>query len=197
MVWVIWSRSGTDKTQEVIQIKEMYQAFMAPYLVSVRRDWDNMSDDTCYIGPDDSDQDRAGDKEKGRQKPQNDKSPVEKNAHVSPAACAKVCESAGLDISEEEFSQLGNEVERGHFIRDQYLRRVEEDKDGNFRRDRSCFQWKYQKGACCTSKNFKLGAPKREEDAENRFTSGWYSKGINDWIEAKGECEEPDWREPS
>lgn len=169
---------------------------MAPYLVSFRRDWDNMADDTCYIGPDDADQDRAGDKEKGRQKSQDDKNAVERNAHISPAACAKVCESAGLDIPEEEFTQLENDVERGHFIRERYLKRVEEDHDGGWRRDRSCFQWKYQKGTCCTSKSFKFGKPRHEDDDENRVTSGWYARGIKDWVDAKGDCEEPDWRKP-
>lgn len=179
-----------------MQIKDMYQAFMAPHLISFRRDWDNMAEDTCYIGPEDADQERTGDKERGRQKPQDDKNPIEKNAHVSPAACAKVCESAGLDISEEEFNKLDNDVARGHFIRDKYLKRVEEDKDGKFRKDRKCFQWKYKNGACCTSKNFKFGKPKKEEDDANRVTSGWYVRGINDWIETAGECEKPDWREP-
>jgi hypothetical protein len=31
----------------------MYQAFVAPHMMPLRRRWDNLSDDVCYIAPDD------------------------------------------------------------------------------------------------------------------------------------------------
>lgn len=169
---------------------------MSPYLVSFRRDWDNLSDDTCYLSPDPEAQEHAGGKERDRQKPENEKTPIEKRAHESPAACAKVCEAAGLDLPWEELEKIENDVDRGHFIREHYDQRIAHDEDGGFRRDRSCYQWRYQKGQCCTSKSFRFGATKREGNDEDRWTSGWYVRGIKDWIEARGECTEVEWKEP-
>lgn len=166
---------------------------MAPHLVSFRGDWDNGSDDTCYIGPEDEQQKRAPDHEKGRQKKQNEKNVIERSAHNSAAACSKVCEAAGLDINEEEYESLDSDVMRGLHIHDKYAERRN---DKKFRKKRDCFQWKYNKGVCCTSRSFKLGKPKRENNKEDKWTSGWFVKGINDWIDAKGDCDKVAWKEP-
>lgn len=172
----------------------MYETFFAPNLIPLREEWSNMSDDTCFIGADDESQNRVGDHEKGRQKPEDQKSPVEKRAHLSPASCAHVCEAAKLDINEEEFNHLETDQEREELIQRKYDERAKDNND--FKKDRQCFQWKYYKGACCTHRSFKLGTPKGV-GAEDKYTSGWFVKGINDWIDARGECDGINWREPS
>ncbi|ROT41193.1 hypothetical protein SODALDRAFT_322382 [Sodiomyces alkalinus F11] len=68
--------------------------------------------------------------------------------------------------------------------------------------DRKCFQYRYHKGVCCTSRSFKLGVPRRDAKAhlpdklEDVWQSGWHLQGISDWIAAKGECREPKWKVP-
>ena len=156
-------------------------------------DWDNLSDDTCYIGEDEEDQNRAGKDAKNRQKKEEEKNAIEKRAHMSPASCARVCEAARLDISDDEFNAIEHETERGNFVREKYEARRGDEK---FLKDRHCFQWRYHKGACCTAKSFKLGKPKKEDSADNKWTSGWFVKGIEDWVKARGECKEINWKEP-
>lgn len=76
------------------------------------------------------------------------------------------------------------------------------------RKSRKCFQWRYRDGVCCTSRSFRLGAPRhatweereaakarpgdkggdRGED-DVRWHSGWHVDGIRDWVDAMGECE--------
>lgn len=179
-----------------MQIKDIYHAFVAPHLVTLRRDWDNLSDETCYVGPAPEEQQRVGDRERERQKPQDQKNAVEAQAHVSSAACSKVCEAAGLDIDANEYGALPNDVDRGRYIRERYENRIVGDFDLGFRSQRSCFQWRYQNGACCTSNSIKLGTPKREDGDEKRWTSGWFVRGINDWVEARGTCNEIAWKVP-
>lgn len=185
----------TKASQDIMQIKDIYHAFMSPHLVSLRPEWDNGSDDVCYIASDGESQDKADDKARDRQKPEHEKSFAEKKAHVSPAACAKVCEAAGLDISEEEYTGLTSDVERGQLIHRKYDGKVNSEKGDDFKRNRSCFQWNYHKGACCTSRSFKLGTPKRQSKDDDKWTSGWFVKGINDWINARGECD-VEWKNP-
>lgn len=164
-------------------------------MIPFRLHWDNLSDDICYIGPDAEEQENAGEFEKGRQMKESEKNPVEKRAHISPANCAKVCEADGLDIPEDEFNDLENDVDRGHLIRELYQEKVDADASGDFRRSRKCFQWRYNQGACCTSRSFKLGKPRHEPD-EGKWSSGWFVRGINDWVQERGECTEVEWRTP-
>lgn len=152
-----------------------------------------MSDDTCYISPDEKAQEEAGGHEKGRQRKQEEKNPIEKLAHTSRSACALVCESAGLDISQEEFDHLGTDLERSDFVKAKY---DEKEGDVDFKKDRKCFQWRYHKGICCTSRSFKFGKPRPEKEKNERWTSGWFVQGIHDWVEARGECDSIAWRDP-
>ncbi|EHK27156.1 glycosyltransferase family 31 protein [Trichoderma virens Gv29-8] len=156
----VWQYEQTRTKQvgtpyDFMQIREMYYAFFAPKMVSFRKDWDNLSDDTCYIAPDEESQKKATQQQRDRQVKEGDKNVVQKYAHNSPAACAKVCEAA----------------------------------------DRKCFQWRFQKNVCCTAKSFKLGKPKKEKNDGDKWTSGWFVRGINDWIETKGECP-VEWKNP-
>jgi hypothetical protein len=148
----------------------------------------------CYVGPDD--QDRVSDSIKRQQKPEAEKTIVEKYAHRSAAACAKVCEAEGLDISDAEFSSLVTETDRGRFVREKY---EEKAKSGAFRLSRKCFQWKYENGVCFTSPTFTFGNPTQEpkegDGDEGAVTSGWFVKGIHDWVDAMGHCA-LDWIEP-
>ncbi|KAI6784462.1 uncharacterized protein J7T54_006507 [Emericellopsis cladophorae] len=195
-VSMIWQFEQTRKNKDTLLIKDLYEAFMAPHLTQFRRDWDNLSEDTCFIGPDEADQEYAGDMERSRQRLERDKNPVEKEAHKSPAACAKVCEADKLVIPEDEYAALPNDVDKGHYLRKKYDQRIEEDVDGAFQRGRTCFQWRYHQGACCTSQSFKLGKPRRGAIEEDRWTSGAFVKGIRQWIDATGECSGPNWRKP-
>ena len=177
-----------------MQIKDMYHTFFAPKMVPLRKDWSNLSDDKCFIAPDQESQDKASDQERKRQKPEEEKSPVERHAHENPAACSRVCEAWGLEISPEEYDSVSDDASDRHkLIMSKY---EEKSKDKNWNKERRCFQWKYHKGVCCTARSFKLGVPKREEKDENKYTSGWFVKGINNWIEGRGECSKVEWKEP-
>lgn len=171
----------------------MYQTFFAPNLLPYREDWTNLSDDVCYIGPEPEAQEHAGSHEKGRQMEEGKKSVVERTAHASPDACARVCEAAGLDFTPEEYEVLATDEERSEFLRQKYEEKSSSG-DINFLKKRSCFQWRLHKGACCISRSFKLGYPKKESD---KFTSGWFVPGIENWINSQDQCDGPAWREPS
>lgn len=180
--------------QEAIQIKDRYQAFMAPHVVPFRDAWDNLSDDVCYISRDEEAQKRAGDHEKARQKPENEKNVVERHAHESPATCAKVCEAAGLEIDEYEYERIESNVDRGMHIQ---ARLNERRHDESFKKNRTCFQWRYNRGACCVSRSFRLGRPRREDREEGTWTSGWFLSGVDDWVDAWAQCDKVDWKEVS
>ena len=167
---------------------------MAPHLVNFRSSWDNLSDDVCYISHVDTAQVIAGEHEKSRQKEDKDKNAVERAAHESPASCARVCEAAGLDIRDDEYDRIESNVDKSKHIREKFEAAR---KDQGFRKDRSCFQWRYNRGACCVSRSFKLGRPRREDKEEDKWTSGWFVNGIEDWIEARAQCEKVDWKEVS
>ncbi|KAG9249973.1 glycosyltransferase family 31 protein [Emericellopsis atlantica] len=194
-VSTLWQFEQTRKNKSTLLIKDIYEAFMAPSLTQFRQDWDNLSDDTCFIGPHQVDQENAGDTEKSRQKLEREKTIVEKEAHKSPTACAKVCEADKLMIPEDEYLALSDDIKKDHYLQEKYEKRIREDVGGVFRRGRSCFQWRYHQGACCISQSFKLGMP-RHGAVEDEWTSGFFVKGIKQWIEARGECLHPDWREP-
>lgn len=169
-------------------------------MVYFRRKWDNLADSTCYIGREG--QGRASPSMKAKQKEESEKTIVEKHAHRSAAACARVCEAEGLDISDAEFMALGTQTERARLVRDEYDAKAKH--DVLFRLNRRCFQWKYEDGVCWTSPHFTLGTPSppkvdNEEEGEDGdgevVTSGWFVKGITDWIDAMGDCA-VDWKEP-
>lgn len=180
----------TNTKQGILQIKEMYEAFMAPNLVPRREQYDNLSDDVCYLGPDEVAQNEAGEHEKSRQKPESEKNPAERGAHHGPDHCAAVCLSQGLDINEEQYNSLGSDSERYALLQSKY---DEKSKDRQWNLERQCFQWRYHKKACCIARSFKLGKPRTEERVEERWTSGWFIDGINKWIEGKGDCK-PAWK---
>ena len=152
-----------------------------------------MAQDRCFIAPDEAAQQRAGQRERDRQLQEQDKTAVERRAHESPEACALVCEAAGLELDQTELAAHGTTEDQSRLIMDKY---GEKKGDNRFTMARQCFQWRFHEGVCCTGKSFSLGAPKREKDPEKKWTSGWFVDGINDWIEAKGECHGPSWREP-
>lgn len=181
--------------QSLIQYRHLYHQFFEPHIAYFRRNWDNLSNGVCYIGPED--QSRLGEWYKSQQKPESEKNIVEKYAHRSAAACAKVCEAEGLDISDAEFSSLGTEMERGKYVREKYEKKAKS--DTLFKLNRKCFQWKYENGVCFTSPTFTLGNPteKPEEGKDGgTVTSGWFVQGISDWVETMGNCA-LDWKEPS
>lgn len=168
----------------------MYEAFVAPHLVPRRDNWDNLSDDVCFISPDEAAQDAASDREKSRQRPENEKNPIERQAHFSAEHCSKVCTADKLDISQEEYDRMENESERFSLVQSKY---DERSRDENWNRDRQCFQWRYHKKVCCVQRSFKLGQLKKESNVDDKWTSGWFVDGINNWIAAKGQCE-TEWR---
>lgn len=172
----------------------MYNTFFAPQLTSERRDWSNLSVDKCYIAPDEESQKKATEQERKRQVPEGEKNAVERHAHEGSRQCSRVCEAEGLLFPEEEWEALDTNEKQEDALRRKYRARSLKTEDWN--KGRKCFQWRYRQGVCCTAKSFKLGAPKREVKEEDKWTSGWFVEGINDWIKARGDCEKVEWREP-
>ncbi|SPJ75138.1 uncharacterized protein FTOL_04869 [Fusarium torulosum] len=187
-----WHFEQTRQKQGFIQIREMYHQFWEPHLKAEHEDWDNLSDDVCYVGFGPEAQAKATDKQRGRQRKENEKNAVEQHAHRSKEHCAMVCESENLDISENDYYGLKNDQERNEMIRSRY-----DQKKGDkiWHSGRRCFQWRFQNNVCCISKSFKRGKPHKEQKPEQKSTSGWFVKGINDWIDAKGDCT-PKWKDP-
>ncbi|KAH7149523.1 hypothetical protein B0J13DRAFT_621378 [Dactylonectria estremocensis] len=186
----VWDYEQKRTSTGFVQIKDMYEAFVAPHLVPRRDNWDNLSDDVCFISPDEAAQDAASDREKSRQRPENEKNPIERQAHFSAEHCSKVCTADKLDISQEEYDRMENESERFSLVQSKY---DERSRDENWNRDRQCFQWRYHKKVCCVQRSFKLGQLKKESNVDDKWTSGWFVDGINNWIAAKGQCE-TEWR---
>ena len=180
-------------------MRDLYYTFVAPKMVEYRQDWDNLSDDICYAEKSPEAQARMDPGLRGRQRPANQLNAAEEEAHLSADHCAKVC--AFGDEPEEVEEQADKDKDDGSWgfkIPD-----VLQGKNGAKRKQRekrlsrSCFQHRYSEGVCCTSKSFKLGAP-RDVDAppEKKWHSGWYLRGIQEWIDAKGDCEEVEWVKP-
>ncbi|KAF5018536.1 hypothetical protein F66182_9470 [Fusarium sp. NRRL 66182] len=188
-----WHFEKTREKKGFIQIREMYHEFWAPNLEPEHEEWDNLSDDVCYIGFEAEAQAKANDHQRSRQRKENEKNPMEQRAHHSKELCAKVCEGEGLDISEEEYYSLKDDKERNEMIKSRY-----DQKKGNkeWHASRRCFQWRYHNNVCCIARSFKRGKPRKEQKQEEKWTSGWYVQGINDWIDAKGDCA-PKWKNPS
>lgn len=172
----------------------MYRTFFAPKLVPLREDWSNLSNYRCFVAPDEESQNKATALERQQQVPDDRKNAVERHAHENAEACSRVCEAEGLEVSAEEYDALGTAQERGDFLRAKYHEKSAQNKD--WHRSRLCFQWSFRNGVCCTSWSFKLGMPMKEEREEDRWTSGWFVEGINDWIETQGECEGAKWTTP-
>lgn len=165
-------------------MKDLYDGLIAPKLQETRHDWDNLSDDTCYVNPDPDAQARAEGYQRDRQKKPEDMHDVEKEAWKSWENCAKVC--ALEDVTDdEEAAEKGDDaaaVKEANNVK---------------KRNRTCFQYRWNNEVCCTSRSFKLGAPKKRADSpKERWMSGWHLKGINDWIDAMGPCETPAWKAP-
>ncbi|KAK9445609.1 glycosyltransferase family 31 [Metarhizium brunneum] len=190
----LWEYEKSRNDSSLIQYRHLYHQFFEPHMAYYRKNWDNLSSGTCYVGPDD--QDRVSDWIKSQQKPESEKNIVEKYAHRSAAACAKVCEAEGLDIADSDFSSLLTETSRGKFVRAKYEEKAQ--RNTLFKLNRRCFQWKYDNGVCFTSPTFTLGGPiqEAEEGKDGEVvTSGWFVKGIADWVDAMGNCA-LDWIEP-
>ncbi|KAF5673304.1 hypothetical protein FHETE_3428 [Fusarium heterosporum] len=188
-----WHFEQTRQKKGIVQIREMYHHFWAPHLESEREDWDNSSDDVCYIGFGPQAQAKATDKQRNRQKKENEKNAVEQHAHRSKEHCAMVCESENLNITENDYYGLKDDKERNEMIRSRF-----DQKKGDkiWHSGRRCFQWRYQNNVCCIARSFKRGKPRKEPKPEEKSTSGWFVQGINNWIDAKGDCE-PKWKNPS
>ncbi|KAK9426182.1 hypothetical protein SUNI508_12543 [Seiridium unicorne] len=214
----VWQFEQTRKTDRTLLIKDLYQGLVAPKMQVQRQDWDNLSDDVCYINPDHNAQSRAGDHERGRQKKKNDLTDVEKDAWKSPEHCARVCEDEDVPDEDEwelkqkvvprdpepedsENAATANDTEKAEdtgpsdeAMREQWKTAMNERK-----KSRTCFQYRWHDEVCCTARSFKLGAPKAKPDEDRRkerWVSGWDLKGINDWIDAMGECTEVAWKTP-
>lgn len=165
-----WLYEKTRISKEPILIRDLYESLVAPKMVDTRHDWDNLSDDVCYVNPDPEAQKNAEGYQRDRQRKQGDMNPAEKEAWKSWENCSKVC-------------AYGDEHEKGSSLEK--------------KRKRECFQWRWNKEVCCISKSFKLGQPKEKApNKKDKWISGWYLKGIKDWIEATGECKEPRWVTP-
>ena len=177
-----------------MQYRHIFNHYFKPHLSYYRHNWNNGADATCYIGSDSETQSLAPQAAKDKQKKESQKNIVEQYAHMSAAACAKVCEAEGLDISTEEFTALDSEAQRGKLVRAKYLQKRR--KDPSFRLDRKCFQWRFYSGICCTASEFSFGAPTAEASSRDEMvTSGWFVRGIQDWADAMGNCK-ADWKEP-
>ncbi|KAF5621005.1 glycosyltransferase family 31 [Fusarium sp. NRRL 52700] len=186
-----WHFEKTRQKKGFIQIREMYHQFWAPQLEAEHDEWDNLSDDACYIGFGPEAQGKATDHQKGRQKKENEKNAIEQHAHRSKEHCAMVCEAENLDISEDDYYNLKDDKERNEMIRSRYSQKKG---DKEWHAGRRCFQWRYHNNVCCIARSFKRGKPRKEQKPEEKWTSGWFVQGINDWIEAKGDCT-PKWKD--
>lgn len=177
-----------------------------------RENWDNLSDDVCYLNPDPEAQRHADGHSRDRQKKEGEMNDVEKEAWKSWENCAKVCESQDVP-DEEEWDIRGiierednapstandTEVAEDTSPSDAAAREAWKKAMNEKKRNRSCFQYRWHEDVCCTAKSFKLGAPKMppdDGDAKAKWVSGWHLKGINDWIDAMGECKKPAWKTP-
>lgn len=180
-------------------IKDLYFGLVSRHIQDKRQDWDNLSDDVCYLNPDQAAQERATARERDRQRPLDQLTDAEKVAWKSPENCAKVCELE--DVTDEEEDEIKAYPRTEHSedtsfsdSADREARRKELDEK---KRGRTCFQYRWHQEVCCTSKSFKLGSPmSKPSDKKDRWVSGWHLKGIKDWIETADKCTEPAWKNP-
>ncbi|KAI2627328.1 glycosyltransferase family 31 protein [Hypomontagnella submonticulosa] len=208
----VWQFEKTRKTDRTLLIKDLYNGLIRPKMQVLRQDWDNLSDDVCYLNPDPDAQQRADEHARGRQKKEDEMNEVEKEAWKSWENCAKVCEYQD-EPDEEEWGLRGvverdedapgrandTEMAEDSSPSDAAARESRKKYMNEKKRNRSCFQYRWHDEVCCTAKSFKLGAPKMAPDSgdsKDQWTSGWYLKGINDWIDAMGDCKKPAWKTP-
>ncbi|KAI2625571.1 glycosyltransferase family 31 protein [Hypoxylon sp. NC1633] len=207
----VWQFEQTRKTDRALLIKDLYDALIRPKMQVSRQDWDNLSDDVCYLNPNPDAQRHAEGHLRDRQKKEHEMNEVEKEAWKSWENCAKVCESQ--DVPDEEWEGQGIVARKndGHGTTDSTesaedtspsdaaARAAWKKAMNEKKRNRSCFQYRWHEETCCTAKSFKLGAPKAAPEHGNskeKWVSGWHLKGINEWIEAMGECKKPAWKTP-
>lgn len=191
--------------QRTLLIRDLYEGLIAPKMQVLREHWDNLSDDVCYINPDPAVQAEADDHMKERQKDEKDMNAVEKEAWKSAEHCSRVCASQDVSDDDDEdgwtmhihtyprgASEDLNDKGKTEDVRDLREKEMLERK-----KNRSCFQYRYQNQQCCTSKSFKLGTPKpKSSELATKWVSGWDLKGINDWISATGDCKQAEWKTP-
>ncbi|KAI1466100.1 glycosyltransferase family 31 protein [Daldinia caldariorum] len=206
----VWQFEQTRKTDRVLLIRDLYDGLIRPKMQVSRENWDNLSDDVCYLNPDPDAQQRADGHLRDRQKKGEEMNDIEKEAWKSWENCAKVCESQdipdegrvirGITTREEELSTTNDtEVAEDSSPSDAAAREAWERAMNEKKRNRTCFQYRWHDEVCCTAKSFKLGAPKMPPDngdSRAKWVSGWHLKGINDWIDAIGECKKPAWKTP-
>jgi hypothetical protein len=198
-------------------IKDIYDALVGPKMTVQRQDWDNLSDDVCYINPDPDVQHRAEDHIRERQKKEEDMSDIEKVAWKSASHCSRVCEDEDVEDEDEWLAKqkvvprvstdpekdaaTAQDTEKAEdsgpsdaAAREQWHKTMSERK-----KNRTCFQWRWHDEQCCTARSFKMGAPKakpeKSDNSKDKWVSGWDLKGINDWIDAMGECKVA-WKTP-
>lgn len=211
---IVWQFEQTRKTDQTLMIKDLYHGLIAPKMQVRRKDWDNLSDDVCYINPNIDVQLRTDSLLLDRQKKFEEQNEIEKEAWKSPEHCSRVCKDQ--DVPDEELepgekivprrdeltdSATANDTEKAEdtgpsdaAARDAWHKEMLERK-----KNRTCFQYRWHDDVCCTSRSFKLGAPKSrpaDDKPKARWTSGWDLKGINDWIEATGDCTKVAWKTP-
>ncbi|KAM3521592.1 hypothetical protein MY4038_008977 [Beauveria bassiana] len=173
----VWQYEQTRTKTDALQLRDIYQAFVAPNMVPRRPMWNNLAEQRCLA------------------KPEDGRNVIEKHAHKSVEACARVCLAEGLDVDAEAYEKLKTDDERDWYLRQRYRRQTASKPISN---QRHCFSWRYREGKCCTSDSFKLGYPvggaKKEPDA----TSGWFVEGIDRWIKDHGQCPDgTDWVTPT
>ncbi|CAJ2502323.1 Uu.00g097170.m01.CDS01 [Anthostomella pinea] len=208
----VWQFEQTRKTDRTLMIKDLYHGLIAPKMQVMRENWDNLSDDVCYINPDPEAQERADGQARERQKNKDEMNEVEKEAWKSSENCRKVC--ASEDVPDDEdwdrrrvmarragdpATANNTEIAEDTSPSDATARDTWKSLMNEKKRNRTCFQYRWHDEVCCTSRSFKLGAPKTppgDDDVKAKWKSGWDLKGINDWIEAMGECKEPAWKTP-
>ncbi|KAJ0125242.1 glycosyltransferase family 31 protein [Diaporthe amygdali] len=86
-----FERQRYTRTQEPLLLKEVYYEYFEPKLVPVREDWDNQSDNLYYIDLDSPDH-TWEDWRITRAPREEDKSELEKLAHLSADDCARACD---------------------------------------------------------------------------------------------------------
>ena len=78
------------KHQSVLRLKDIYKHFVAPKLVEVREDWDNLSEDTYYLNRTDG---RHEEWQINKAKHGDSLTPAEQLAHIDLEHCRAACES--------------------------------------------------------------------------------------------------------
>lgn len=86
-----WERKRYTETQEPLILKEVYHEYFEPKLIPVRQDWDNYSDGWYYVDMDSPDHDWE-DWRLSRSTNEDNKSELQKLAHLSPEDCARACD---------------------------------------------------------------------------------------------------------